>query len=434
MAIKIGGTTVIDNSRSLTNIQNITVGSAGISGGALSISANSSESALAITQEGTGPSLVVETQAGSSNPPFVINADGKVNIGEQGLSTIPSTTNLLINAGNTTSASMGFRNLGVTFNTVFGHSISLENGRLHIKGRTDNNFTETYDTVSAITIGTDNKVGIRTDVPGYNLDVRGETRALATNNDGLLFQPNAQAQAGRHVISGANTDNGFLRAVSLGGEIISFNTGTGTTANQRFAIDSTGNSSFPGSLTANLFRGPGVDWSLLSRATFTNTTSQALLDFGTEGYNSFCLIFENVNIVTDGVFALQLYDSTLSTLGGSTYSSIFFTNYTFASGVNIQAPLGTFWYVTPYNIFRNSSTGSMSGRMMFYDMKSTTSRWKKVTAEIVHNYSNGGADTLIMHRSAHTVDIPTTGTQPAGVALLGTDLFFSGKISFYGIR
>ena len=82
MAIKISNTTVIDDSRNLTNIGNV-----GVSG-VTTISVNSSSDALRITQLGSGNALVVEDETTPDASPFVVTGIGSVGIG----TTNPSAT------------------------------------------------------------------------------------------------------------------------------------------------------------------------------------------------------------------------------------------------------------------------------------------------------------------------------------------------------
>lgn len=68
MAIQVSSTTVIDNSRNLTNIVTGT------------ISANSAGNALKITQAGAGNALLIEDVA-SDTTPLVVNANGQLGLG-----------------------------------------------------------------------------------------------------------------------------------------------------------------------------------------------------------------------------------------------------------------------------------------------------------------------------------------------------------------
>lgn len=423
MAIKINNVTVIDDSLNLSSIETAFVNKG------MSITDNSISPALEVLQTGSGFGLKIEDVQASSE--FTIDNSGQVVVGGP---IIPSTSSLVINESNTV-VSLGLKNLNPPVNTVYGHSISVENGRLHFKSRTNAGFTTTYNDTSVLSIGSDNRVGIRTNTPGYNLDVRGRTAIIGSQNSSIQLRPNDQALT-EHMISSSDYGSGNMRQLGLASAVTRFYTGTGQTANQRMAIDQNGNPVFTGgTLFANRFMGPGADWALLGNTTFSNTANQ--VNFAFEGgYTHYVLFLKNVNFATDTDFpAARLYDMDFNIMGSGTY----FTMGTWTNSATAQFGLtritsSSGWFLAGHQIPRSNSNSSVSSKIIFYNPVSSernrriivVSQYNTLSSSVLHSFH---------YRAGGSIDIPSSGIAQ-GVNLFsgGASNFFSGSAALYGIR
>ena len=252
MAIKISNTTVIDDSRNLTNIAN--VGVSGVS----TISVNSSSDALRITQLGTGNALVVEDETNPDSTPFVVNASGAVGVGttapaysvhiEDNLST---SGGIFVESNSISLSSPIVRVRGVRSDTntsqCFSGQLVLE--KYQISGATSNGrnlgaiiFGGNYSTTPGITTGITYGASIGAMADGTFSDINTAPTAIVFNTGsvglGTLGLANvnygteaARITSNRNLLIGSSSETGTAsqRLQVTGGAYVSGNLGVGAT-------------------------------------------------------------------------------------------------------------------------------------------------------------------------------------------------------------
>jgi hypothetical protein len=252
MAIKISNTTVIDDSRNLTNIEN--VGVSGVS----TISVNSSSDALRITQLGSGNALVVEDETNPDSTPFVVNASGSVGVGttapaysvhiEDNLST---SGGIFVESNSITLSSPIVRVRGVRSDTntsqCFSGQLVLE--KYQINGATSSGrnlgaiiFGGNYSTTPGITTGITYGASIGAMADGTFSGINTAPTAIVFNTGsvglGTLGLANvnygteaARITSNRNLLIGSSSETGTASQTLqvTGGAYVSDSVGIGTT-------------------------------------------------------------------------------------------------------------------------------------------------------------------------------------------------------------
>jgi hypothetical protein len=415
MAIKVQNTTVIDDSRNLTNIVAATVS------GPSTISVNNATSPpLLVKQTGSGLSLLVKDTSGTDSTPFVVDTNGRVGIGTDAP---PAATKLMINQ---TEPMIGLRTQGTSYNNVFGWTLREQNGNLLIDRRT----SSAFGNFNAVLIMTSlNTVGINV-VPDRPLDVSTTMAVQNSGNEGIAFLPQIAPTGGNNnVIWSRNSGNNNNRGLALIGERIRVLTGasTGSGVNLRMTVASNGDVTFESTLTANQFVGPGLDWYFLGSTAASGSSVDISIS---SAYKHYAILFHNIRSSSDAVLRAELRDSN-GIIGSGTYKFNAIgarTNSTSFSIANSQA--ASFWQITALNITNNNVEGSASGELVFYNTN-TSSRWKRITGS-TSQYHTDGVVQEVYTALGGSLDSTTQATIIRLSPSAGN--FSAGTFRIYGLR
>lgn len=423
MAIKVSNTTVINDSRNLFNIQGASID------GSSSLTANSTSPALAITQSGNGPCLLVEDQPSVDISPIVITANKQVAVG---FASAPQSTQFLVRDGNNLNVSIGLRNSAGPTNLVYGHTIGTEITTLRVRARTDAGFTQTKDSTPIVSVSTDGKVAVLRNSPQYPLDVNGSVLVRGqSETNALIIEPNKN-QIDNHVISSVNTNSNNLRDLTITSSGVLMRSNIGNVLKGEALFDSNGNAEFSNcKLTAPAFIGNGFDWVKLSEISFSNTTNTVDINFD-NSFTHYCLMLNNVTFNQSSALILSLYDSSQNSIGGSTYRTTGIT-YNSQRGFNIIRESATVWLPTNEFSERGSNNGGYSGKFLFFSPKATT-RWKRFIFQSTQNLVIDNPLLLILQGGGScqvSSEVPAAGVR---FATFNNQNFFSGKIVLYGVR
>lgn len=420
MAINVGNITVISDSRTLN------INSADISGPA-AIVANSSNPALALqntsdSESTTGLSLLVKGDTVTNLKPFSVDSDGRVSIGTE----VPLESMKLALA--TENPILGFRQQGTANNGVYGWTFRETNGALLIDRRTSADF-ENFNSV--IQLRSINTVGINpTGTTIYPFEVRTSAVVQNSNNLGLAFVPEIQGTS-TNIIWARDSSVLTNRGLQVIAEQIRVFTGTNdqTTGNLRLTINSSGNSIFSGTVTANQFNGPGTDWYYLGSVDASGTSVD--INFGTT-YKHYAILFNNIRGTAEFSLNMELRDSGGSLIGPGTYKYSGVGSRTDQTTLNILVNNGSnFWTLNGLPITPNNVDGSISGEIALQNI-STTSAWKSFQAISSQYYFNGSAATESLSQIGGFVNSTTAATTIRFTASTGN--FSGGSFRLYGIR